>query len=167
MKNLVLIGMPGCGKSSVGRLLSRRLELPLVDTDHLVEMEALRSIPQLFAQEGEEAFREREHAAVLRAASLRGVVIATGGGVVLREDNMTALARTGLIFFRDRALSAILGEDHRGRPLVGSGKERLFDLYTQRIDLYRKYAQYTIPHTETAAQAADAIAALYLKEVTP
>ncbi len=167
MKNLVLIGMPGCGKSSVGRLLARKLDLPMVDTDHLVEMEALQTVPAIFAAEGEAAFRQREHAAVLRAASLRGVIIATGGGVVLREDNMTALARTGILFFRDRDLSAILGEDHGGRPLVGSNKDRLLELYTQRISLYRKYAQYTISHTETAAQASEAIAALYLKEVTP
>lgn len=160
-KNIVLIGMPGCGKSAVGRCLSQLLEMPLVDTDELVEQEAGRTIPELFAQEGEGAFRDRETAAARAAAAMEGVIIATGGGMVLRPENMETLGATGLIFFRDRALEAILGEDHSGRPLVGSQPDKLRNLYAQRIELYRKYAQYTISNTDTAQAAAEQIAALY------
>lgn len=159
--NLVLIGMPGSGKSTVGKILSKMLCMPLVDTDALVEQTAGKTIPELFAQEGERAFRNRETAAARQAAKLDNTVIATGGGIILRPENMEALAATGLIFFRDRDLEDIIGEDHMGRPLVGKDPDKLRILYTQRIDLYRKYAQYTISDTKTAEEAAARIAALY------
>ena len=159
--NLVLIGMPGSGKSTVGKILSKMLCMPLVDTDALVEQAAGKTIPELFAQEGEAAFRDRETAAARQAAALDNTVIATGGGIVLRPENMEALSATGLIFFRDRALEDIVEEDHMGRPLVGSDPDKLRLLYTQRIELYRKYAQYTISNTKTAEEAAVRIAALY------
>lgn len=159
--NLVLIGMPGSGKSTVGKILSRMLCMPLVDTDALVEKSAGKTIPELFAQEGESAFRDRETAAARQAAELDNTVIATGGGIILRPENMEALAATGLIFFRDRDLEDIVGEDHMGRPLVGKDPDKLRILYTQRIDLYRKYAQYTVSDTKTAEEAAARIAALY------
>ena len=159
--NLVLIGMPGSGKSTVGKILSKMLCMPLVDTDALVEQTAGKTIPELFAQEGEAAFRDRETAAARQAAVLDNTVIATGGGIILRPENMEALAATGLIFFRDRNLEDIVGEDHMGRPLVGKDPDKLRILYTQRIDLYRKYAQYTISDTKTAEEAAARIAALY------
>ena len=165
--NLVLIGMPGSGKSTVGKILSRMLCMPLVDTDALVEQTAGKTIPALFAQEGEAAFRDRETAAARQAAALDNTVIATGGGIVLRPENMEALAATGLVFFRDRDLEDILGEDHMGRPLVGRDPEKLRILYTQRIELYRKYAQYVISNTKTAEEAAARIAALYREACQP
>ena len=165
--NLVLIGMPGSGKSTVGKILSRMLCMPLVDTDAMVEAAAGETIPELFAREGEAAFRDRETAAARQAAELDNTVIATGGGIILRPENMAALSATGLIFFRDRALENIMGEDHMGRPLVGKDPDKLRILYTQRIELYRKYAQYTISHTKTAEEAAARIAALYREACQP
>ena len=165
--NLVLIGMPGSGKSTVGKILSWMLCMPLADTDSMVEQAAGKTIPALFAQEGEAAFRDRETAAARQAAALDNTVIATGGGIVLRPENMEALAATGMIFFRDRDLEDILGEDHMGRPLVGRDPEKLRILYTQSIELYRKYAQYIISHTKTAEEAAARIAALYREACQP
>lgn len=164
MKNLVLIGMPGCGKTHVGRALSRMLKMPLVDTDEMVVKAEGRSIPDIFSEDGEKAFRDKETAAVRRAAAMEGVIIATGGGVVLREENMTALQRTGVVFFRDRAVRDIAGEDHKGRPLIGSSTEKLYQLYSERISLYKKYAKYTISDTKTVEEAAERIAALFREE---
>lgn len=164
MKNLVLIGMPGCGKTKVGIALSQLLNMPLVDTDQLIVEADGRSIPDIFAQEGEAAFRDMETAAAKRAAAMDGVIIATGGGMVLREENMKALAATGVIFFRNRDIAAIAGEDHGGRPLIGDDKERIYRLYDQRITYYQKYAQYTISNTNTVDEAARLIAAIYLEE---
>ena len=164
MRNIVLIGMPGCGKTKVGEELSRRLKVPLVDTDQLVELRQERTIPEIFAQDGEAAFRDMESDAARRAAGMAGVVIATGGGMVLREENMRMLAATGIIFFRDRPLEEIAGENHAGRPLIGTDRDRLYQIYTERIELYRKYAQYTISHTDTPEEAAERIAELYRKE---
>ncbi len=164
MKNLVLIGMPGSGKTKLSRLLSQRLGLTAVDTDALVEARAGRTIPELFAAYGEAHFRDLETAAVKEAAAMTGAAIATGGGVVLRSENMAALSATGVVFFRDRALSAIAGEDHAGRPLIGADKERIYRLYRERLPLYQKYAHHIIPHTDTLEEAAQLIAALYEKE---
>ena len=163
-KNIVLIGMPGCGKTSVGRELAALLHMVLVDTDQMVEQADGRAIPDIFAQEGEGGFRDKESAAAWQAAGLRGVIIATGGGMVLREENMRALGEHGIVFFRDRALSDILGEDLSGRPLLSADKQRIYELYEQRIDLYRKYAHHTISNTDTAGEAARQIAAIYKKE---
>lgn len=163
-KNIVLIGMPGCGKSAVGRELAAMLHMVLVDTDQLIEQTAGRTIPELFQQEGERAFRDRETRAALQAASMTGVIIATGGGMVLREENMQALSRTGIVFFRDRALGDIAGADLSGRPLLAGDAGRLQQLYDSRIHLYRRYAQHTIVDTDTAVAAAEQIAAIYKRE---
>ena len=163
-KNIVLIGMPGCGKSAVGRELSAMLHMVLVDTDQMVEQADGRTIPDIFAQEGETVFRDKETVAAQRAASMTGVIIATGGGMVLRQENMRALTQTGVVFFRDRDLSDILGEDLNDRPLLSGDKQRIYDLYEQRIHLYRKFAHYTISDTNTAREAAERIAAIYERE---
>lgn len=165
MKNLVLIGMPGSGKTKLGKLLSARFSLPLVDTDQLVESRAGETIPALFAAYGEAHFRDLETQAVRDAAALDGAVIATGGGVILREENMAALRATGLVFFRDRSPEAIAGEDHSHRPLLSDDRERVFRLYRERLPLYQKYAHHVIPHTDTLAEAEAMIAAIYEKEV--
>ena len=163
-KNIVLIGMPGCGKTAVGRELAAVLHMVLVDTDQMVEQADGRTIPDIFAQEGEIAFRDKETAAAKQAASMEGVIIATGGGMVLREENMQALQAGGIVFFRDRALSDILDEDLNDRPLLSGDKQRIYDLYDKRIGLYRKYAQHTVSDTNTAEEAAARIAAIYKKE---
>lgn len=169
MKNLVLIGMPGSGKTKMGGLLARRFSLPLLDTDALVVEASGLTIPELFDRFGEAHLRDLETQAVKRAAASDGAVIATGGGVILRDENMAALAGTGVIFFRDRPPEAILGEDHKGRPLVGGdreqARERLLRLYTQRIGLYKRYAHHYIAPTDTYQEAAEQIAAIYEREV--
>lgn len=167
MKNLVLIGMPGCGKTKVGTALSKLLHMPLVDTDLLIVEADGRSIPDIFAQDGEGAFRDMETAAAKRAAAMEGVIIATGGGMVLREENMAALAATGVIFFRDRSPEAIAGEDHGGRPLIAGQRDRVFQLYSERITYYQKYAQYTISNTDTVDEAAGMIAAIFREVCKP
>ena len=163
-KNIVLIGMPGCGKSSVGRKRAAKLHMVLLDTDQMVEQEAGCTISELFAREGEPAFRDRETAAAKRAAQMQNVIIATGGGMILREENMQALAKNGIIFFRDRSLAEILGENLSNRPLLSKDKQRIYDLYQQRIHLYRHYAHHTISDTDTALAAAEQIAAIYEEE---
>lgn len=169
MKNLVLIGMPGSGKTKMSALLAQRFSLPALDTDAMVVESAGLSIPQLFDRFGEGYFRDLETQAVKRASASSGAVIATGGGVILRSENMAALAQNGLIFFRDRPPEAIVGEDHAGRPLVGRdqdhARERIFRLYEERIALYKRYAHFYIPPTGTYQEAAEQIAAIFEKEV--
>lgn len=164
MKNLVLIGMPGSGKTKLARLLAQRFALTEVDTDDMVEALAGKSIPALFEELGEEGFRRLETQAVQKAAALSGAVIATGGGVVLRRENMEALRAGGVVFFRDRRPEAIAGEDHGGRPLIGGDRDRVFRLYEARIGLYRQYADHIIPHTDTLEEAAALIGEIWARE---
>ena len=85
MKNLVLIGLSGCGKSTMGKRLARKLRMPLLDTDTMIEKNSGRTIPDIFARDGEEGFRTMESACAREAAAYDGAVISTGGGMNLRE----------------------------------------------------------------------------------
>lgn len=142
--NIVLIGMPGSGKTTVGRGLALALGRDFFETDSLIEEVEGRSIPAIFAEEGEPYFRTIESLVAADVAGVSNAVIATGGGMILREENMAALCRTGHILFLDRPPEEIVAENHRGRPLLADDHQKVFELYTDRIDLYRKYARYTI-----------------------
>lgn len=96
---------------------------------------------------GEAAFRREETAAARRAAAMEGTVISTGGGIILRPENMEILSATGTVYFLDRDPRDIANTELDGRPLLSGGRDRVFLLYDQRINLYRKYARYTVPST--------------------
>jgi len=135
-KNIILIGMPGCGKSAVGRALARRLGKEFADLDLLIAERAGKSIPDIFAQEGEDAFRKLEHAVLTEACAKSGQIIATGGGAVLRPENRAAMRRTGRVYQLRRRLEDLPTE---GRPLSRAGgleeMERLRDpLYNLAAD---------------------------------
>lgn len=147
MKNLVLIGLSGCGKSSFGRRLAKRLRLPLLDTDVMIEKKTGRTIPDIFAADGESGFRDIESACAREAAAVQGAVISTGGGMILREENMKELSKNGLVVFIDRHPSRILRSTTlKDRPLVQDDRDKLFRLYAARLALYRRHADVTIPN---------------------
>jgi shikimate kinase len=97
INNLALVGFMGTGKSSVGRLVADQLRFSFVDTDELIEAHAGKSIREIFAQEGEAAFREREREMVAKLSALKNTVIATGGGLAANEENLTSLKRHALV----------------------------------------------------------------------
>lgn len=147
MKNLVLIGLSGCGKSTFGKRLAKRLRLPLLDTDVMIEKKTGRTIPDIFAADGESGFRDIESACAREAAAVQGAVISTGGGMILREENMKELSQNGLVVFIDRHPSRILRSTTlKDRPLVQDDKDKLFRLYAARLALYRRHADVTIPN---------------------
>ena len=144
-RNIVLIGLSGSGKTTIGTKLARRLRMPLLDTDAMIEDSENRSIPDIFAQDGEEHFRDIETAAAIEAALQEGVVISCGGGMILREQNMAALKATGFVVFISRHPSRIFrSTQQHDRPLVKGDREKLFRLHADRIALYRRYADYTL-----------------------
>jgi len=149
-QNIVLTGMPSCGKSTVGALLAQMTGRELIDTDRLIT-EKYGDIPTIFATYGEQAFRDMEAAAVAEAAGKWGCIIATGGGAVLREDNVDALRSNGRIFFLDRPLHLLTPTSDR--PLAGDA-EAIRRRYEERYDTYCRTADVVIP----AGDAPDAVA---------
>lgn len=139
-KNIVLIGLSGSGKTAFSKRLSERYGLPLVDMDSEIVKKAGKSINEIFAEQGEEAFRRMETECACECGKLTGTVISTGGGVILREENMQALKRNGLVIFMDRKPEEILGEDLSDRPLVADDRQKIYRLREQRYPLYVRYA---------------------------
>lgn len=129
--NLLLIGMPGCGKSTVGRALAGRLGRQLVDLDERIEQETGRSIPDIFAREGEGYFRRLEHDVLCRTARESGLVIAAGGGIVTQPDNLAPMRQNSTVIFLRRELDQLPVE---GRPV--SQANDLGELYRRRLPLY-------------------------------
>ncbi len=147
MKNIVLIGMPGCGKSTFGKRLAKKLGRKFYDADEVLEEREQRTIKDFFA-ESEDAFRAAETRTLAYLATLEGVVIATGGGAVKRAENMELMKRDGVVVFLDRMPEQILGNiEGDARPLLAADKQRIFKLYEDRIDLYRKYADKIITNS--------------------
>lgn len=164
MANIVLVGMPGAGKTTIGRKLGKALGRPVLDADDKVVEQTGRTIKDLF-QEGEDVFRQAETAAVKTLAAMDGIIISCGGGVVKRPENIAFLQATGKIFFLNRDLAAIAGcVDKVTRPLLNSAEDRLTQLYNERMPLYLKYADYTIPVDEDFDKTTEYIVELVKRE---
>ena len=142
MKNIVLIGMPGSGKTTIGKILAATLGRNFCDADHLLEKWEGTTIKELFAV-SEENFRDAETRTIKKLAAARDLVIATGGGVVKRPENMELLKANGTIIFIDRSPELICAEvDVASRPLLMAGRQRIFELYEERLALYQKYKDF-------------------------
>ena len=156
-ENIVLIGMPGSGKSTVGRALAEALNRPFVDLDEEVVRAAGCSIPELFRQGGEPLFRKWERRITVEQGKRNGLVIATGGGVVLDRRNWVPLRQNGHLLFLERPLSKLAT---KGRPL-STDRAALETMYEQRLPLYRAFANTVIdndrPLAETVAACLSAI----------
>lgn len=143
---IILIGMPASGKTTVGRAVAQALSLPFHDCDREVECLTGRTIPEIFAAEGEEAFRAVESRALAALCTAEApCVIATGGGAVLSAENRRLLRRSGTVFWLDRELENIMSTDCSGRPLLSGGAEALRTLYKNRRDLYAACAHLLVP----------------------
>jgi shikimate kinase len=157
MKNIVLIGMPGSGKTTFGRYLAELLQMDFIDADPEIEKDAGKTIPELFAV-SEDWFRQCETATVRRLAKLEGKVLAMGGGVVLRPENIAALKENGVILFLDRSPGDIAGDvDMAYRPLLKDGTKRVYELYDQRYRLYKNAADRIVPNKGTRKEVLRAL----------
>lgn len=152
--NLVFIGLPGSGKTTVGRAAAALLGMPFFDCDDQVERRAGMPIPTIFALEGECWFRHREAACLEQLLSQDGAVIATGGGAVLLEENRRALRKAKVIFLDRSVEDIMLTFEAAGRPLMAA--HTLAELSRERRQLYLAAADHIIrePTAEQAAQAA-------------
>lgn len=159
-RNIVLIGLMGTGKTTVGGLVAAALDRPFVDTDDAVATRAERTVAQVFAAEGERGFRAREAEEIRRVAATRGQVVAVGGGAVLDPGNVTQLRSTGDLLLLDAQAETLAGriaDDAAGpvRPLLHQGGDpatRLADLRAVRDAAYRSAAAHAVDTTGLAPE---------------
>ena len=164
MRNIVLIGMMGCGKTTVGRILARRLGCAFVDTDRYIEEALGRSIPDLFAKEGEAFFRDWELGTAEELAKRQDLVIACGGGLPTRPDSIASLKHSGTVVFLRRDPGEIYDSvSMAGRPLGQGGREAFLARFAQREPIYRRWADYIIQGHKAAQEAADRLCQFYLE----
>ncbi len=148
MGNIVLIGMPGTGKSLIGKLLAELTGKTLQDTDAKIEEEAKMTIPEIFGKEGEAGFRDREAAICKKLGKERNLIIATGGGAILRPENVDALRQNGTLVHITRSIDKL---PTRGRPL-SKNIETLKKMEAQRMPLYKSAADITFRNNYTCSR---------------
>ena len=141
-RTIYLIGPMGAGKSTIGRMLSRELKLPFLDTDQEVEERCGADIPWIFDMEGEEGFRLRETAVLHALQDMPAQVVATGGGIIMREENRRLMVSGGFVVFLDASVSVQMQRTAKDkkRPLLQrpDREQVLADLYQMRAPLYKK-----------------------------
>ena len=153
-ENTILIGMPGCGKTTIGKRLAECSDRLFLDTDTLIVEKTGCSIPQLFAQMGESGFRNIETEAVREIAASQGVVIATGGGAVLRPENVEQLKENGRLYFLDRPLPLLTAT--ADRPLSSTAAD-LVKRYEERYPIYSSVCDAKIEASATPDEVANLI----------
>lgn len=149
MKNITLVGMPGCGKSTAGARLASLTGREFIDTDKVIEKEAEMTIPQIFAERGEEGFRAIEHEVLCRVGAMSGKIIATGGGVLTREENIYPIRQNSTVIFLNRDITKLATA---GRPI--SQSRNVADIFRERYPLYRKWSDATV-RCRTVRQTAE------------
>ncbi len=159
MKNIVLFGFMGCGKTTVGALLAQKAGLSLLDTDQYLEQKYGRRIPEIFAQDGEEAFRRMEREVCADLAGQKDLVLCCGGGTVLAEENARVLAQSGVMVFLDAPFAVCYGRIRQSdRPLVRqNSREQLREIFARRRPVYLSRAQLTADAAAPPEQAAQEI----------
>jgi len=157
-ENVVLIGMMGCGKSTVGKLLAETLGFTFVDTDQYIEEALGRSIPDIFAKEGEAFFRDQELGAAEELALGKGQVIACGGGLPTRADSIASLKYSGTVLFLRRDPGEIYDNvSMGGRPLGQQGREAFLERYAGREPIYQAWADHVVEVQATPAETVQRI----------
>lgn len=158
-RRIFLVGLMGAGKTTVGKALARDLGLEFVDADHELQRRTGVSIPVIFDVEGEAGFRVREAAVLDELTSREGVVLATGGGAVLREDNRARLRSRGVVVYLRAGLDDLWARTRhdRNRPLLQTAdpRRRLAELLAERDPLYREVADHVV---DTGRQSVQALA---------
>ncbi|MEG2000909.1 MAG: shikimate kinase [Evtepia sp.] len=152
-QNIVLIGMPGSGKSSIGEAVSSLMGRRFVDTDEVLRVR-YGSIPKIFAEQGEEAFRKMEHTVLREVSRETGIVLATGGGCITRSENIGLLRQNGVVVFLERPICELAQE---GRPLSID----LPRMYETRLPLYQRAADFTITNNASPLSVATQIKEVY------
>lgn len=161
-KTIYLIGMMGCGKSTMGKLLAQALSMPFCDLDEEIVRREGRSIPEIFAESGDAGFRLCETAALRCTAAASPAIVATGGGVITRSENIALMRERGTVVWLCRPLEDMIATVRQDtRPnLAGDKEERMRTLYAAREPLYRSAAHIAFSNHMPPKEAAALLAAL-------
>lgn len=152
-KNIVLIGMTGSGKTTIGKEISQRFNMEFVDMDSIIENQEGTSIKNIFKEQGESYFRDIETECAKKLSERTGIIISTGGGVVKRPENMLFLKKHSVTVFLDRPIENILNDvDMAKRPLLAGGGVVLHEMEKERRGLYLKYSDIVILNDGDAEQ---------------
>lgn len=164
MNNFYLIGMPGCGKSTIGKHLSKKLGMLLIDADaYLVEKEN-RRISDIFEKDGEPYFRSLETKYLKEISKSSNILVSTGGGVVLHNENIITMKKSGKIIFIDTPCENILNNSSlAGRPLLANDKNRIYALHDERYEKYVNGADYIYKNIKKIDDAVKNISDYILK----
>lgn len=157
--NIVLIGMPSAGKTTIGKMLEEKLGKEFFDLDDMIIAKAGKSIPEIFQESGETGFRAIETEVAIEASKMNNKIIATGGGVVKHKVNMDFLRLNGITIFIDRDIDKLISSDPN-RPL-SSSKQALQQMYKERYPLYQKYATYIAVNNANIEETVDDIVNAY------
>ncbi len=156
LTNIVLVGMPGCGKSTIGKLLAEHYGRDFVDMDALIVEKAGKTIPEIFSEQGEKGFRSIETQVAKETGKEKGLVVATGGGVIVTPENHDALRQNATVIFINRDINVLPTE---GRPL--SQQNNLQEMYKKRLSLYRSICHHEVDGNGTVKEVAERIEALF------
>lgn len=159
-QNIVLIGMPGSGKTTIGKAVAQKLGRDFIDSDDEIKKIIKTEISDYFSQNGEEKFRDTETQVIKDIAKSSGVVIATGGGAVLRHENIDALKMNGIIYFLDRPLSDIIPTSDRP---TASSREAIEKRYNERYEIYKSSADKFVTVTGVVSDAVTQIESEHFK----
>ena len=160
-KHIVLIGMPGCGKTTLGKILNKELSMEFYDMDNYIERKTDKKISELF-EKGENYFRDIESLACEELSKNKNVIISTGGGVIKRKENIDFLKENGIVIFIDRSVDDIIGDvDISKRPLLKEGKEKVLKLYEERYLLYKNYADEIVVNNKNIEDTKNKIIDIY------
>lgn len=155
MRNIVLIGMPGSGKTTISKALSKSIDWPVIDLDEYLVDYFKMSIPEMF-EISEDYFRSHETKVCKLLKDKQNTILSCGGGVVLREENIAYLKENGIVCLLNRDLERIMEDvDTTSRPLLKEGKNKLIKLYEERWPLYLKSADIIIDNNNTIEQTID------------
>ena len=157
MKNILIIGMSGSGKTTLGMMLSKKLNMEFVDMDaYIVSMEN-KSIIEMF-EISEEYFRNAESTCAKILSKETSLVIAAGGGIIKRKENMDYFKKNSIIVFLNRPPEKIIEDiDIKTRPLLREGRDKVFTLYNERLHLYKKYCHIEVLNDKTLDDAVNEI----------
>lgn len=157
MKNIVLIGMPGSGKTTIGTLLSKKLNMKFIDMDEFIESTENKSISHMF-EIGEEYFRNAESKSAKILGSESSLIIAAGGGVIKRKENIDYFKKNSIIVFINRPVDKIMEDiEIDTRPLLKEGKDRIYTLYDERLPLYKQYCDVEVLNDKSLNDAVNKI----------